>query len=98
MNAATPVAQAEIAPFPSLTRMREAHTELIRRHRDDGSSREPEFVEALIEFVRRGRATGTILDHDADRCTAQGLLDYWLTIIYRFGRDFSEVESTLDPK
>ena len=75
--------------------MREAHTELIRQHRDGGSIPEPEFVEAVFEFIRCGRATGTILDQDADRCTAQGLLDYWLTIIYRFGSDVPEVETTL---
>jgi WD40 repeat protein/tetratricopeptide (TPR) repeat protein len=95
MNAISTAVKSEIAPFSSLTRMREAHTELIRRHRDGGSSPEQEFVEAVFEFIRRGRATGTILDEDADRCTAQGLLDFWLTIIYRIGSDVPEAETTL---
>lgn len=93
MNTAAPIEQVEITPFQSLTRMREAHTELIRNHRESGSS--AKLIEAAIEFVRRARATGTIIDQDADRCTAQGLLDYWLTIIYRSGREFPDSESTL---
>jgi WD40 repeat protein/tetratricopeptide (TPR) repeat protein len=96
MSIAASVAQAAIKPFQSLTKLREAHTELLKRHRDTGSSSEREFIDATIEFVRRARATGVILDQDDDRCIAQGLIDYWLTIIYRSGREFPDSEATLE--
>jgi WD40 repeat protein/tetratricopeptide (TPR) repeat protein len=96
MSIAASVAKTAIAPFQSLTKMREAHTELLKRHRDTGSSPEPEFIDATIEFVRRARVTGAMLDQDDDRCMAQGLIDYWLTIIYRSGREFPESEATLE--
>jgi WD40 repeat protein/tetratricopeptide (TPR) repeat protein len=93
MNTVPSIERTEIRPFKSLTRMREAHTKLIKRHRESGSSQG--FIDDAIEFVRRARATGSIIDQDADRCTAQGLLDYWLTIIYRSGQEFSDWEATL---
>lgn len=96
MSITRSVAQAAIEPFQSLTKMREAHTELLKRHRDTGSSSEQELIAATIEFVRRARATGATLDQDDDRCMAQGLIDYWLTIIYRSGREFPESEATLE--
>jgi WD40 repeat protein/tetratricopeptide (TPR) repeat protein len=89
-------ATEEVTPFRSLTSMREAHSELIRKGREDGDAeRSPEFVNAIIIFVRRAVATGTILDQHSDRSAAQGLVDYWLTIIYRSGRDFPDAETTL---
>jgi WD40 repeat protein len=93
MNAASPTMQANLQPYQSLARMREVHTELIKNHREIGSS--SLFIEAAIEFVLRARETGTIIDQDAERCIAQGFLDYWLTIIYRSGQDFPDSKTTL---
>ncbi|MEL7225458.1 MAG: hypothetical protein AAGL17_11495, partial [Cyanobacteria bacterium J06576_12] len=35
--------------------------------------------------MRTGKATGEILDSEDDRWTAQGLLDYWSSVLYRAG-------------
>ena len=36
--------------------------------------------------MQRGHATGAILDNEDDRWTAQGLLDYWSSVLYRAGQ------------
>ena len=46
----------------------------------------PVDVVAVGEFVRRGRATGALLDDLDDRWEAQSLLDYWATTLDRIGR------------
>jgi hypothetical protein len=56
MKAGADIVQGEIPPFQSLTRMREAHTELIKNHREIGSS--PQFIDDAIKFVLRARETG----------------------------------------
>lgn len=68
-------------PFPSLAAMRDEHSEMLKRQRESGTT--PEFLNEVKTFLQRGRATGTRLDVDADRSTAQTLLDYWATALFR---------------
>jgi WD40 repeat protein len=64
--------------------MRAAHSELLKRQRaGDGSP--DAFHQAAEDFIRRGRASGALLDEDDERWEAQGLLDYWGTRLYRPG-------------
>jgi len=79
-----PEATAEIQRFPSLASVRAAHTELLKRHREQGDV--PELIAAMEDFIRRGQASGALIDSDEDRLAAQSLLDYWATRHYRTGR------------
>jgi WD40 repeat protein len=74
-----------VVPFPSLPALHAAHVELIRRHRESGAA--PELIADIDDFIQRGSASGVLLDADADRETAQGLLDYWSTIVLRTGHE-----------
>src|SRR5262245_59874866 len=75
----------DAARFPSLTSLRARHNELLKRERE--SSDAPSFLDEIAEFIRRGQATGALLDADADRWAVQSLLDYWTTVLYRAGRE-----------
>lgn len=82
---ARPHAADAAPPFPSLASLRAAHGELLRRRHEGGGS--PTFLADLAEFIRIGRLTGALLDSDAERDAAQGLLDYWATALYRVGQE-----------
>jgi WD40 repeat protein/energy-coupling factor transporter ATP-binding protein EcfA2 len=71
--------------FPSLASLRAAHSELLKRHRESGST--PELLAEIEKFIYRGRATGALLDTDEDRWASQSLLDYWSAILYRAERE-----------
>ena len=66
--------------YASLTPLKEAHLQLVKRYR-------AEEVDAVIEdvkvFLSKGAASGALLDSDPDRASAQSLLDYWVTVLYR---------------
>ncbi len=85
MTAPAPAAAADDAlRFPSLDSMRAAHSELLKRQR--AGSESPDAIhQAAEDFIRRGRASGALLDEDDERWEAQGLLDYWGTRLYRPG-------------
>ncbi|WP_129626825.1 eIF2A-related protein [Candidatus Oscillochloris fontis] len=70
-------------PFTSLTALRTAHVDLLKRHRANGET--PELLTAVGEFLERSRSTGAILAEDEERWTAQSLIDYWTTSLYRAG-------------
>jgi hypothetical protein len=73
----------EVIRFPSLAALHAAHTGLLKRHREAG--RTPDMVAEVEAFIRQGRATGALLDADADRWAAQTQLDYWTTQLYQPG-------------
>src|SRR5262245_42432031 len=77
--------------FPSLESLRAAHGDLLRRAQ---SGHSPELLDEIADFVQRGRATGALLDADGDRWSAQSLLDYWTTTLYRASREVPD--GTLD--
>ena len=52
------------ARFPSAAALRAAHGKLLERRRLDGDR--PEFLAEAEVFVRRGQATGAVLDADHD--------------------------------
>ncbi len=74
---------AEDSRFPSLAALHAAHTALLKRYREVG--RTPNMVADIEAFIRQGRATGALLDADADRWAAQTQLDYWTTQLYQPG-------------
>ncbi|MEM6453002.1 MAG: WD40 repeat domain-containing protein [Cyanobacteria bacterium P01_D01_bin.105] len=80
----SPTPEAEPARFPSLASLRAAHTDLLKRHREQGN--EPAVLVEIEQFMHQGHATGAVLDNEDDRWTAQGLLDYWSSVLYRAGQ------------
>src|SRR5829696_2742179 len=64
-----------VQPFSSIEELVARHTALIQ---SDDQSREK-----VLEFVSRGVQTGTRLENTDDRLSAQSLLNYWLTVLYR---------------
>ena len=93
-------ADDDVSRFPSLAALRAAHGELLRRH--DETHETPAFLSEVEAFIRQGRATGTLLDGHNDRWAAQGILNYWATILYRVGREppegsLAEFDLLLEP-
>lgn len=68
--------------FPSLAALREANNELLKRHREHGT---PSLLADIEQFMAKGQAAGAVIDDDEDRWTAQSLLDYWSSLLYRAG-------------
>jgi hypothetical protein len=88
-----PLAQTDDAVrFPSLVSLRAAHNDLLKRYRATGDT--PDTLAAVQQFIQRGRATGALLDAEADRWAAQTQLDYWSTQLYRPGQ--IPLDATLD--
>ena len=71
--------------FPSMSSLRAAHTRLLRQHSEIGETED--LLDNAEVFIRRGRATGALLDEDDKRWASQGLLDYWAAVLYRAGRE-----------
>jgi hypothetical protein len=74
--------------YPSLDALREAHTALLERRRAEGET--PAVLGAAVEFLRRGAASGALLDDDAARRAAQSLLDFWSNALYRAGHEHDD--------
>ncbi len=91
-NASETQSGTEGGRFASLTSLRAAHSELLKRHRQEGVT--PGFATEVEAFVQRGRATGALLDDDEDRWAGQSLLDYWVTMLDR--ADLVPPDATLD--
>jgi hypothetical protein len=86
--------------FPSLTAMRNAHSEMLKLHREKGT--EPEIIAKIEQLINKGRATGAFLDSEDDRWAAQSLLDYWNSLLYRAGYEttdaiLADLDSSLSP-
>ncbi len=75
--------------FPSLASLRAAHNDLLERQRENENA--PELIAAIIAFAERGGATGALLDNTEERKAAQGLLNYWTTVLYRAGAEPPDV-------
>jgi WD40 repeat protein len=77
--------------YPSFDSMRAAHSQLIRQFSLDAPADSESYLEPALEFIRRGQATGALLDSDDERESAQTMLDYWSTRLYRMGKAAPEV-------
>jgi tetratricopeptide (TPR) repeat protein/energy-coupling factor transporter ATP-binding protein EcfA2 len=86
--------------YRSATSIKAAHTRLLKEYRGGETG---EFLDEIETFVRQGSATGALLDAYDDRCIAQSLLDYWVTVLYRAKRTppdptLAEFDPSLAPK
>ena len=82
--------------FPSLAALRAVHGDLLKQYRQDQDNGMPltaQLLSNIEAFIRRGQATGALLDSEDDRWATQSLLDYWIAILYRSG--FEPPEATL---
>ncbi len=71
--------------FPSLSALRAAHGRLLKRQFEIGET--DELLAEVEGFIEQGRATGALLDAEDDRWASQGLLDYWVAVLYRADRE-----------
>jgi tetratricopeptide (TPR) repeat protein/energy-coupling factor transporter ATP-binding protein EcfA2 len=77
-------AEAPGAPYTSFRFIKEAHEQLRNRVRD---GEEPQRLLSDVEnFVNRGSMAGAYLDSIDDRMAAQGMLDYWVPMLFRSNR------------
>lgn len=83
--------QAVAEPYPSFAALRDAHTELLKSHREMADR--PTFLDDVEEFCQRALATGALLNLDDDRRASQSLLNYWVTTLY--GNDRMPTETIL---
>jgi len=72
------------AAYASLAELRAVQARLGELRRK--SSETAALWDAAADFVRRGAATGVVLDSDDERWSVQGLLDYWASALERAGR------------
>lgn len=74
---------SQASAFASLAELRAAQARLgeLRRQEAKGVA----FWDAVEDFVRRGAATGILLDSEEERWSVQGLLDYWAAALERTG-------------
>ena len=82
--------------FLSLDSLRAAHSTLMQVHREQSQQDETipnNLLNQIDTFIEQGQTTGAVLNAEAERVTAQGLLDYWSTILDREGQ--LEVERDL---
>jgi energy-coupling factor transporter ATP-binding protein EcfA2 len=98
---AAPEVTDAVVPFPSISSLRAAHGRLLKRHAEIGECRE--LLDEAEVFIGRGRATGAFLDAEDDRWAGQGLLDYWVAVLYRAGYEppdatLAEFDPTLAPE
>jgi hypothetical protein len=75
--------------FASLDDLQTAHLELTQKFLYGGASleKDPQEVEA---FIAKARATGAILYSDADRYTAQNLIDEWVKKLAEIRKEISD--------
>jgi YD repeat-containing protein len=88
-----------VVAYASLAELKEAHSRLLKRYREYPVSK---IVSEVEYFLERGVVTGALLDVPDDRRSAQGLLDYWVTVLYRTDHNppdvaLSEFDPTLSP-
>ncbi|HEY2971496.1 MAG TPA: tetratricopeptide repeat protein [Pyrinomonadaceae bacterium] len=77
--------EATAAPFPSLLGLTETHLKL-RKLISEEQPANPDLLDEINNFTRRGSATGAVLDSEDERRLVQSYLDYWVTVLYRAER------------
>ena len=80
------------APFTCLADLRAAHSALMRDVRKDG--REASLAR-VASFITRAQQAGTVIASEADRDSAQGVIDYWAA--WQFSADNRESLSAAPP-
>src|SRR5688572_23561538 len=74
--------------YCSFVLMMDAHNELLQRQ-SKGAERE-DYLTAIQDFLKKAQATGAVLQQPDERYTAQSLLNYWTTVLYRADITYSD--------
>jgi len=85
---------SDVVPYDSIQELKSVYSSLLKRLRDNRAEVSG-FMPEIKDFIRRGQATGTLLDDDKERWEAQRSIDYWATLIYSYGNE--PPESILAP-
>ena len=67
--------------YNSITSLKAAHAKLLKSFKEDEDNEAQ--LDEIEQFVRAAAGTGALLDNDNDRFGVQGLIDYWVTVLYR---------------
>src|SRR6476620_908147 len=78
--------------FLSFSSLMDAHSELLQQEPDNSEK----YLTEVKEFFGKAQASGAILESDDERRTAQSILNYWMTILYRANLGKPE-DTTLAP-
>ena len=86
----------EAYEFPSLDSLKGRHLKLLELEAAPGESEtpDPDFIDEVRDFMCRASATGRVLDEQPERATAQTLLNYWSTVLFRAGLPEEEMPPT----
>ena len=91
-----PITSNNISPFASLGILRDAHRDLLKHYRDQEIT--SAIADEIKEFIRRGQATGALLEDEEERWDAQSRLDYWVAKLQRAGHELpSAILSEFNP-
>jgi len=71
----------EISAYPSFDSLRKAHNDLLKQSRETKDTLD--MADTITDFILRGKKSGALLDTEDERQSAQSLLDYWATRLYR---------------
>src|SRR6185436_16601136 len=101
MNTIDTLSDAENIRYNSITTLKAAHTQLLKNYKDNENAEAQ--LDEVEKFVRAASGTGALLDSDNDRYGVQGLIDYWVTVLYRGKRNppdatLVEFDPSLSPK
>jgi hypothetical protein len=73
--------QSSHSLFPSMAELRAVHRELLDQHHTNTDTGEMRL--AIEEFVARARESGRLIHDEEHRYSAQSVIDYWVTALYR---------------
>ncbi|MEP6911223.1 MAG: hypothetical protein ABI923_00630 [bacterium] len=68
-------------PFASFSLLMDTHSELLQEEPD--VQEKSDYLTKVQEFFDRAQATGAVLENEDERHTAQSILNYWITVLYR---------------
>ena len=85
-------------PFASFSLLMDAHSELLQREPD--TSEKSVYLTEVQAFFDRAQVTGAVLENEDERSTAQSILNYWITVLYRanVGKPDDTALAEYDPK
>lgn len=93
-NQAAPEATTKTGAYSSFVLLMDAHSGLLQQ--EPTAEEREDYLTAVQNFLKRAQETGAVLENPEERYTAQSLLNYWITVLYRAEIVYSE-ETTLAP-
>ncbi|SDR37843.1 hypothetical protein SAMN05519103_02489 [Rhizobiales bacterium GAS113] len=93
MNVQDPNIPSAGKPFETVVALQQANLACLESWSKERTlKREDRNLAAIHEFLARAQQTGTVLDREADRRSAQAALDYWMTELALTGDENAQDE------